>query len=68
MPSDTLPSFALLFKDGRGNDVFVCFVTCESVYLFFLALQGKQQPFGFQDIAFDMKLLTKYVTSDTLPK
>ena len=39
------------FKDGRDNDVFVCFVTCESVYLSFLALQGKQKSFGFQDIA-----------------
>ena len=65
-----LPSFCigLLFKDGTGNDVFVCFVTCENVYLSFLALQGKQNSFGFQDIAINMKLLTKYVTSDTLPK
>ena len=34
----------------------------------FLALQGKRKSFGFQDIAIDMKLLTKYVMPDTLPK
>ena len=44
-PPDTLPNLALLFKDDRGNDVFVCFITCEGVYLSFLALQGKQQSF-----------------------
>ena len=46
---------ALLFKDGRGNDVFVCFI-------------NKQKSFCFQDIAINMKLLTKYVTPDTVPK
>ena len=46
---------ALLFKDVRGNDVFVCFI-------------NKEKSFGFQDIAINMKLLTKYVTPDTLPK
>ena len=68
VPPDTLPNLALLFKDGRGYDVFVCFVTCESVYLSFLALQRKQQSFGFQNIAINVKLLTRYVTPDTLPK
>ena len=63
-----LPNLELLFKVGRGNDVFKCFVTCESVYLSFLALQGKEQSFGFQDIAINVKLLTKYVTPDTLSK
>ena len=52
----------------RGNDVFVSFCTYESVYLSFLALQGKQQSFGFQDIAINVKLLTKYVMPDTLPQ
>ena len=68
IPPDMLPYLALLFKYDRGNDVFVCFVTCESVHLSFLALQGKQQSFGFQHIEINVKLLTKYVTPDTLPK
>ena len=34
----------------------------ELVYLSFLALQGKQQSFGFQDIAINMKLLTNRPT------
>ena len=63
-----LPNLALLFKDGRGNDVFVCFITCESGHLSCLALQGKQKSSGFQDISINVKLLTRYVTPDTLPK
>ena len=29
--------FGIIIQNGRGNDIFVCFVTCESVYRSFLA-------------------------------
>ena len=47
---------------------FLCVLLHVSVYLSFLALQRKQQSLGFQDIAINVKLLTRYVTPDTLPK
>ena len=43
-------------------DVFVCFGTFKSVYLSFLALLGKQQSFGFQDIAINAIRYERYVT------
>ena len=60
-PARYVTNLALLFKDGRSNNIFVCFITYESVYLSFLALQCKQQSFGFQDIAINMKLLKNSV-------